>query len=78
MCVDVCRRGKQLEESDQYTLKGRGTMLTVRNIRQDDGGSYSCKASNKAGEAEQELFLKVFGKKGYAAHIYSTRDTPLT
>ncbi|KAJ8255700.1 hypothetical protein COCON_G00195640 [Conger conger] len=54
------RRGKQLEESDQYTLKGRGTMLTVRNIRQDDGGSYSCKASNKAGEAEQELFLKVF------------------
>ncbi|KAJ8350816.1 hypothetical protein SKAU_G00259460, partial [Synaphobranchus kaupii] len=54
------RRGKQIEESDQYTLKGRGTMLTVRSIRQDDGGSYSCKASNKAGEAEQELFLKVF------------------
>ncbi|KAI1899695.1 hypothetical protein AGOR_G00064420 [Albula goreensis] len=54
------RRGKQIEESDQYTLKGRGTMLTVRSIGQDDGGSYSCKASNKAGEAEQELFLKVF------------------
>ncbi|XP_035249911.1 neural cell adhesion molecule 2-like isoform X3 [Anguilla anguilla] len=54
------RRGKQIEESEQYSLKVRGTTLTVRNIRQDDGGSYSCKASNKAGEAEQELFLKVF------------------
>ncbi|XP_036401666.1 neural cell adhesion molecule 2-like isoform X2 [Megalops cyprinoides] len=54
------RRGKQIEQSDQYTLKGSGSMLTVRNIRQDDGGAYTCKASNKAGVAEQELLLKVF------------------
>ncbi|XP_048866768.1 neural cell adhesion molecule 2 isoform X2 [Brienomyrus brachyistius] len=54
------RRGKQLEESDQYTLKGRGSTLTVRSIQKDDGGVYTCKASNKAGMAEQELFLHVF------------------
>lgn len=38
-------------------------MLTVRNIRQGDGGTYSCKASNKAGSQERELFLKVFGER---------------
>ncbi|XP_066561854.1 neural cell adhesion molecule 2 [Amia ocellicauda] len=54
------RRGKQIEESDQYSLKGRGTTLTIRSIRQDDGGSYFCKASNKAGQVEEELLLKVF------------------
>lgn len=37
-------------------------MLTIRNIRQSDGGSYTCNADNKAGTQERELFLKVFGK----------------
>lgn len=37
-------------------------MLTIRNIRQGDGGTYTCKATNKAGSQERELFLKVFGK----------------
>uniref|UniRef100_A0A672LDM9 Neural cell adhesion molecule 2 n=1 Tax=Sinocyclocheilus grahami TaxID=75366 RepID=A0A672LDM9_SINGR len=41
---------------------GSCTTLTVRNIQHDDGGSYTCKASNKAGEVEHELFLKVFGE----------------
>ncbi|XP_015217328.2 neural cell adhesion molecule 2 isoform X2 [Lepisosteus oculatus] len=54
------RRGKQIEESDQYVLKGRGTMLTICSIKQDDGGSYFCKATNKAGVVEEELVLKVF------------------
>ncbi|XP_018613158.1 neural cell adhesion molecule 2 isoform X2 [Scleropages formosus] len=54
------RRGRQIEESDQYTLKGRGSTLTVRDIKQDDGGSYTCRANNKAGVAESELLLKVF------------------
>ncbi|MBN3313547.1 NCAM2 protein, partial [Atractosteus spatula] len=57
------RRGKQIEESDQYVLKGRGTMLTICSIKQDDGGSYFCKATNKAGVVEEELILKVFGKE---------------
>lgn len=43
-------------------MEGGRSMLTIRNIRQSDGGSYTCKASNKAGSQERELFLKVFGK----------------
>ncbi|KAA0715592.1 Neural cell adhesion molecule 2 [Triplophysa tibetana] len=54
------RKGVQLEESERYVMRARGTTLTVRNIQQNDGGSYTCKASNKAGEVEHELFLKVF------------------
>ncbi|XP_073767646.1 neural cell adhesion molecule 2 isoform X5 [Danio rerio] len=54
------RKGVQLQESERYVMRARGTTLTVRNIQQDDGGSYTCRASNKAGEVEHELFLKVF------------------
>uniref|UniRef100_A0A671SXA6 Neural cell adhesion molecule 2 n=1 Tax=Sinocyclocheilus anshuiensis TaxID=1608454 RepID=A0A671SXA6_9TELE len=54
------RKGVQLQESERYVMRARGMTLTVRNIQQDDGGSYTCKASNKAGEVEHELFLKVF------------------
>ncbi|KAF3688470.1 Neural cell adhesion molecule 2 [Channa argus] len=57
------RKGQQLEPSEQYifsVLEGGCSMLTIRNIRQGDGGTYSCKATNKAGSQERELFLKVF------------------
>ncbi|XP_020360038.1 neural cell adhesion molecule 2 isoform X1 [Oncorhynchus kisutch] len=57
------RKGQQLERSDQYVLNtmeaGRST-LTIRNIIQGDGGDYTCRATNKAGAEERELFLKVF------------------
>uniref|UniRef100_A0A8C7F5X3 Neural cell adhesion molecule 2 n=1 Tax=Oncorhynchus kisutch TaxID=8019 RepID=A0A8C7F5X3_ONCKI len=59
------RKGQQLERSDQYVLNtmeaGRST-LTIRNIIQGDGGDYTCRATNKAGAEERELFLKVFGE----------------
>ncbi|XP_035533322.1 neural cell adhesion molecule 2-like isoform X1 [Morone saxatilis] len=57
------RKGQQLEQSEQYIfnrLEGGRSMLTIRNIRQGDGGTYTCKATNKAGSQERELFLKVF------------------
>lgn len=57
------RKGQQLEPSEQHVLnrlEGGRSMLTIRNIRQGDGGTYSCKATNKAGSQERELFLKVF------------------
>ncbi|CAG5933156.1 unnamed protein product [Menidia menidia] len=57
------RKAQQLEPSDKYILnrlEGGRSMLTIRNIRQADGGTYSCKATNKAGSQERELFLKVF------------------
>ncbi|KAJ3584528.1 hypothetical protein NHX12_015023 [Muraenolepis orangiensis] len=57
------RKGQHLELSEQYLLHnadgGRST-LTIRNIGQADGGAYTCKATNKAGSQEKELFLKVF------------------
>ncbi len=61
----LCRKGQHLEPSEQYIfnrLEGGRSMLTIRNIRQGDGGTYTCKATNKAGSQERELFLKVFGK----------------
>uniref|UniRef100_A0A8B9LUH0 Neural cell adhesion molecule 2 n=1 Tax=Astyanax mexicanus TaxID=7994 RepID=A0A8B9LUH0_ASTMX len=57
------RKGVELQESEQYVMRARGTTLTIRNIKQDDGGSYTCKASNKAGEVQQEIVLKVFGER---------------
>lgn len=57
------RKGQQLEPSEQYILsrlEGGRSMLTIRNIRQTDGGAYLCRATNKAGAQERELFLKVF------------------
>lgn len=56
------RNGKLIEENEKYTLKGSNTELTVRNIINKDGGSYVCKATNKAGEDEKQAFLQVFGK----------------
>ncbi|XP_062389915.1 neural cell adhesion molecule 2 isoform X1 [Sardina pilchardus] len=64
------RNGKELHESEQYAIRARGTSLTIRNIRQGDGGPYTCKASNKAGEVDRELFLKVF----VAPHITKLRN----
>ncbi|XP_029942351.1 neural cell adhesion molecule 2 [Salarias fasciatus] len=57
------RKGQQLEPSEQHVLTrldGGRSSLTIRNIRQGDGGSYTCRAANKAGAQERELFLKVF------------------
>ncbi|XP_054479428.1 neural cell adhesion molecule 2-like [Anoplopoma fimbria] len=57
------RKGQLLEPSEQYIImrmEGGRSMLTIRNIRQGDGGSYTCKATNKAGSQEREIFLKVF------------------
>ncbi|KAM6892832.1 neural cell adhesion molecule 2-like [Lycodopsis pacificus] len=56
------RKGRELEPSEQYNIRldGGRSMLTLRNIRQVDGGSYTCKATNKAGSQEREIILKVF------------------
>ncbi|XP_039599455.1 neural cell adhesion molecule 2-like isoform X2 [Polypterus senegalus] len=54
------RNGRLIEESDQYLMREKSTELTVRNIKKDDGGSYFCKATNKAGVDQSELLLKVF------------------
>ncbi|XP_067298389.1 neural cell adhesion molecule 2 isoform X3 [Pseudorasbora parva] len=56
-------KGHAIERSEQYvlnTMDGGKSTLTVKNIRQGDGGPYSCRASNKAGSSESQLLLKVF------------------
>ncbi|XP_034534057.1 neural cell adhesion molecule 2-like [Notolabrus celidotus] len=57
------RKGQQVEPTEKYfytRLDGGRSMFTIRNIRQGDGGTYTCRATNKAGSQERELFLKVF------------------
>ncbi|KAI4885644.1 hypothetical protein NFI96_007300 [Prochilodus magdalenae] len=59
------RKGRQIERSEQYvlgTLEGGKSTLTIRNIKQGDGGPYTCRSSNKAGSKESEILLKVFGE----------------
>uniref|UniRef100_A0A8C7HLC1 Neural cell adhesion molecule 2 n=1 Tax=Oncorhynchus kisutch TaxID=8019 RepID=A0A8C7HLC1_ONCKI len=56
-------KGQRLQRSEQYvlnTMEGGRSTLTIRNIIQGDGGGYTCRATNKAGAEERELFLKVF------------------
>ncbi|XP_073805256.1 neural cell adhesion molecule 2 isoform X3 [Danio rerio] len=56
-------KGHAIEHSEQYvlnTMNGGKSTLTVKNIKQTDGGPYMCRASNKAGSSESQLFLKVF------------------
>uniref|UniRef100_H3BWQ8 Neural cell adhesion molecule 2 n=1 Tax=Tetraodon nigroviridis TaxID=99883 RepID=H3BWQ8_TETNG len=71
--VTWLRKGQRLEPSDKYMfnrMEGGRSMLTIRNIRQSDGGSYTCNADNKAGTQERELFLKVF----VAPHITQLKN----
>ncbi|XP_022530694.2 neural cell adhesion molecule 2 isoform X1 [Astyanax mexicanus] len=61
--VTWLRKGRQIERSEQYMfnmLEGGKSTLTIKNIRQGDGGLYTCRASNKAGSKESEILLKVF------------------
>ncbi|XP_059408252.1 neural cell adhesion molecule 2-like isoform X3 [Carassius carassius] len=56
-------KGHVIEQSEQYVLNtqdGGKSTLTIKNIQQGDGGPYTCRASNKAGSSEGQLFLKVF------------------
>ncbi|XP_069492494.1 neural cell adhesion molecule 2 isoform X2 [Ambystoma mexicanum] len=54
------RNGKLIEESDKYALRGSNTELTIKHITNSDGGTYICRATNKAGFKEKEIFLQVF------------------
>uniref|UniRef100_A0A8C1ZJX1 Neural cell adhesion molecule 2 n=1 Tax=Cyprinus carpio TaxID=7962 RepID=A0A8C1ZJX1_CYPCA len=67
------QKGHVIERSEQYvlsTLDGGKSTLTIKNIRQGDGGPYTCHASNKAGSSESQLFLKVFGEETFGSFIH--------
>ncbi|XP_073440600.1 neural cell adhesion molecule 2 isoform X1 [Dendrobates tinctorius] len=54
------RNGKMIDENDKYSLREDNTELTIKNIINGDAGSYTCRATNKAGFTEKQSFLQVF------------------
>ncbi|XP_077336174.1 neural cell adhesion molecule 2 isoform X5 [Lithobates pipiens] len=54
------RNGRMIEENEKYLLRDDNTELTIKNIINSDAGSYTCRATNKAGVTEKQSFLQVF------------------
>lgn len=51
-----------LEAGEKYSFNEDGSEMTIMDVTKLDEGDYTCIAKNKAGEAEQELSLRVFVK----------------
>lgn len=51
-----------LEAGEKYSFNDDGSEMTIMDVSKLDEGDYTCIAKNKAGEAEQELSLRVFVK----------------
>ncbi|XP_048122967.1 neural cell adhesion molecule 1b [Alosa alosa] len=60
--VTWTRSSVLLEEGEKYSFTDDGSEMTIREVRKLDEGEYTCIASNKAGQSEQELSLRVFVK----------------
>lgn len=52
-----------MEAGEKYSFNDDGSEMTIMEVTKLDEGDYTCIAKNKAGESDQELSLKVFGKK---------------
>lgn len=52
-----------LEAGEKYSFNEDGSEMTIMDVTKLDEGDYTCIAKNKAGESEQELSLRVFGKE---------------
>ena len=50
-------------------LVGNDRRLEVSNVQVDDGGTYTCQATNPAGQIKQEFTLEVHGKPGLSYNI---------
>lgn len=62
-----------LETGEKYSFNEDGSEMTIMEVTKLDEGEYTCIAKNKAGESEQELSLRVFGKAKcfiYTVHVY--------
>ncbi|XP_061575562.1 neural cell adhesion molecule 1b isoform X13 [Cololabis saira] len=60
--VTWTRNGVNLDAGDKYGFNEDGSEMTIMDITKLDEGEYTCIAKNKAGEADQELSLRVFVK----------------
>ncbi len=57
-----------LEAGEKYSFNEDGSEMTIMDVTKLDEGEYTCIAKNKAGESEQELSLRVFGKATFYIH----------
>lgn len=66
MMFDTCvfhRNEVVLETGEKYSFNEDGSEMTIMDVTKLDEGDYTCIAKNKAGESQQELSLRVFGKE---------------
>ena len=59
-----------LEAGEKYSFNEDGSEMTIMDVTKLDEGEYTCIAKNKAGETEQELSLRVFGKEKHFICIH--------
>lgn len=59
-----------LEAGEKYSFNDDGSEMTLMDVTKLDEGDYTCIAKNKAGESEQELSLRVFGKAQRFIYTY--------
>ncbi|XP_072320407.1 neural cell adhesion molecule 1b isoform X11 [Eucyclogobius newberryi] len=60
--VTWARNKVVLEAGEKYNFNEDGSEMKIMDVSKLDEGEYTCIAKNKAGEAEQELSLRVFVK----------------
>lgn len=60
-----------LEAGEKYSFNEDGSEITLLEVTKLDEGDYTCIAKNKAGESDQELSLKVFGKAKRFLYIHT-------
>lgn len=72
MCITRVfhRNGVVLEAGEKYSFNDDGSEMTLMDVAKLDEGEYTCIAKNKAGESEQELSLRVFGKAEHFIYTY--------
>lgn len=60
-----------LEAGEKYSFNEDGSEMSLMDVTKLDEGEYTCIAKNKAGETDQELSLRVFGRdKCFLYYIY--------
>lgn len=63
-----------LGAGEKYSFNEDGSEMTIMDVTKLDEGEYTCIAKNKAGESEQELSLRVFGKAERFIYIRTWSD----
>ena len=53
------KNGVELVDNVEYSAGGKASLLRIRNLRSEDSGTYTCLASNMAGQASKDYRLTV-------------------